>query len=389
MSESPATATTTTTTPHPSPFIARLARSLTRALWECSDLRRGLFTPTGFSLLCEEVLIATLTKDHSRDLVLSTIPPYVQKLQQALGTLINLHHGQEEGGEGVTGEDWEIASSALTPPLPEQVLVAPVWSGELLETLRLCLSPLSEAQRMLEVNYSRWNEAGKQHAVTSAAQSLRTAHARISKIYSDAVFPEGEIITMDHHTELPQSSPPSAPQKEPSSGKVEPRLVGRLVFAGDLEVNGEEISGCALDIDRATLIAAKELPMYRECVIITLAELVELEAASTHDRSTPGWRPIEELGDYSVEASGSAQWRLNPGWETMRLFKFHLANGEVETYYADIDDGGNLCDDDGEPIGLSWYDATCYMDIPDAPTEPKDRLDQLTAVKSPIPKNQG
>ena len=55
-------------------------------------------------------------------------------------------------------------------------------------------------------------------------------------------------------------------------------LVGRLVFAGDLEVNGEEISGCALDIDRPTLIAAKSLPMYERCVILTAAELRKMEA---------------------------------------------------------------------------------------------------------------
>jgi hypothetical protein len=50
------------------------------------------------------------------------------------------------------------------------------------------------------------------------------------------------------------------------------KLVGVLCFAGDLEINGEEISGCALDIDRATLISAVELPMYRPCAILAVDE---------------------------------------------------------------------------------------------------------------------
>ena len=54
------------------------------------------------------------------------------------------------------------------------------------------------------------------------------------------------------------------------------RLVGRLIFAGDLEVNGEEISGVAVEMDRATLIAAAELPMYRECIVLRLDRLTDL-----------------------------------------------------------------------------------------------------------------
>lgn len=50
------------------------------------------------------------------------------------------------------------------------------------------------------------------------------------------------------------------------------RLAGRLLFAGDLEVNGEEISGCALEINRATIINASELPMYRQCAILAIDE---------------------------------------------------------------------------------------------------------------------
>ena len=63
---------------------------------------------------------------------------------------------------------------------------------------------------------------------------------------------------------------PNQTNDAPAGGMQQ--LVGRLIFAGDLDVNGEEISGCALDIDRATLIAAAELPMYRDCIILPMDE---------------------------------------------------------------------------------------------------------------------
>lgn len=71
--------------------------------------------------------------------------------------------------------------------------------------------------------------------------------------------------------------PETAAQQE-TGGDCASRLVGLLVCAGDLEVNGEEISGCALDIKRATLIAAKSLPMYQRCVLVTSAEFQKMEA---------------------------------------------------------------------------------------------------------------
>lgn len=55
-----------------------------------------------------------------------------------------------------------------------------------------------------------------------------------------------------------------------------PPLNGTLTFAGDLNVNDEEISGVMIDIDRANLIAAKSLPMYQRCVVIPEAEYLAL-----------------------------------------------------------------------------------------------------------------
>jgi malate synthase len=81
-----------------------------------------------------------------------------------------------------------------------------------------------------------------------------------------------------------------------SPAVVFPRLGGRLIFAGDLEVNGEEISGCALDIDRATLIAAKSLPMYERCVIVTAAELQKMEAVIEAARCICHWHDRENGG---------------------------------------------------------------------------------------------
>jgi malate synthase len=75
-----------------------------------------------------------------------------------------------------------------------------------------------------------------------------------------------------------------------------PRLVGLLVFAGDLEINGEEISGCAVDIDRATLIAAKSLPMYERCVIVTAAELQKMEDVIDAAKCIRHWHDREPDG---------------------------------------------------------------------------------------------
>ena len=49
-------------------------------------------------------------------------------------------------------------------------------------------------------------------------------------------------------------------------------LIGTLTHAGDLDVNDDQISGCAFEIDRATLIKATALPMYRKCIIIPIDE---------------------------------------------------------------------------------------------------------------------
>lgn len=54
-------------------------------------------------------------------------------------------------------------------------------------------------------------------------------------------------------------------------------LIGTLTHAGDLDVNSDQYSGCALEIDRVTLINAKTLPMYRKCIIIPISDESDIE----------------------------------------------------------------------------------------------------------------
>jgi hypothetical protein len=63
-----------------------------------------------------------------------------------------------------------------------------------------------------------------------------------------------------------------------------------------LEVNGDEISGCAVNIDRATLISAKSLPMYKRCVIVTAAELQKIEAVIEAAKCIRHWHDREPDG---------------------------------------------------------------------------------------------
>lgn len=50
-------------------------------------------------------------------------------------------------------------------------------------------------------------------------------------------------------------------------GSLHPLIVGRLVWAGDLTVNGEDMAGCAVEVSRE-LLAAASIPMYQDVAII-------------------------------------------------------------------------------------------------------------------------
>lgn len=56
-------------------------------------------------------------------------------------------------------------------------------------------------------------------------------------------------------------------------------LIGRLVFAGDLQIEGEEITAAlVLQMDRDALRAAPSLPMYQDCLILPAAECPAMRA---------------------------------------------------------------------------------------------------------------
>jgi ribA/ribD-fused uncharacterized protein len=73
------------------------------------------------------------------------------------------------------------------------------------------------------------------------------------------------------------------------------RLVGLLCFAGDLNVDNEAISGCAVEIDRGALGSAK-LPLYEQCAIVTEAELNRMEAVIEAARCIRHWHDREPDG---------------------------------------------------------------------------------------------
>ena len=79
------------------------------------------------------------------------------------------------------------------------------------------------------------------------------------------------------------------------------------------------------------------------------------------------WRPISELGEIEDMGDGAHRWTLWAGYDDMRLFFVYLAGGDFETHLAYIDDGGMLCDENGDCLGRAWYDADYYMDIPAPP----------------------
>ena len=103
----------------------------------------------------------------------------------------------------------------------------------------------------------------------------------------------------EHPKTMPNDKSPPEPEtaaQQETGGDCVSRLVGLLVFAGDLEVNGDEISGCAVDIDRATLISAKSLPMYQRCVIVTAAELQKMESVIEAAKRIRHWHDLEPDG---------------------------------------------------------------------------------------------
>ena len=83
---------------------------------------------------------------------------------------------------------------AAKDPAWEPLAALPCSAYVDLEDLRQCLAPIAEAQKMLEDNYPIWNQAGKDHAVKTAAYRLRVAYSHISKIYGNSVYPQNAHV---------------------------------------------------------------------------------------------------------------------------------------------------------------------------------------------------
>jgi hypothetical protein len=89
-------------------------------------------------------------------------------------------------------------------------------------------------------------------------------------------------------------------------------LLGKLINAGSLIVNGETLIGCAVMVRYEDLKAQPTLPMYQEVVIIPAAELAQLRKvgetmskiiSTAADAEVSEWPTNDEL------AAAVGEWR--------------------------------------------------------------------------------
>ena len=121
---------------------------------------------------------------------------------------------------------------------------------------------------------------------------------------------------------------------------------------------------CADDETKARVM--DRLQPYQKA-IVTAQKYSAISGAKKAAYASP-WRHIGELGEIAYMEDGSRRWTLKAGWEDMRVFLVYLSSGEVETHFAYIDDGGTLCDLNGDDVGWLWCDAEYFMDIPARPS---------------------
>jgi len=121
---------------------------------------------------------------------------------------------------------------------------------------------------------------------------------------------------------------------------------------------------CADDETKASVL--DHLQPYQKA-IVTAPKFSAVSGAKKAANASP-WRRIGELGEIAYMEDGSRRWTLKAGWEDMRLFLVYLSSGEVETHFAYIDDGGTLCDCNGDDVGWLWCDAEYFMDVPTRPS---------------------
>jgi hypothetical protein len=145
-----------------------------------------------------------------------------------------------------------------------------------------------------------YDKATNQHiAEGDTIKQARENARRVLTSHNQNHSMKDEPKTTDTTNPMPNDKSPPEPETAPQHDTgvdCVSRLVGLLVFAGDLEVNGDEISGCAVDIDRTTLKAAKSLPMYQRCVIVTADELQKMEAVIDAAKCIRHWHDREPDG---------------------------------------------------------------------------------------------
>ena len=121
---------------------------------------------------------------------------------------------------------------------------------------------------------------------------------------------------------------------------------------------------CADEETKASVL--DHLQPYQKA-IVTAPKYSPIEWAKKALNASP-WRRIGELGEIACMEDGSRRWTLKGDWETMKIFLVYMANGDIQAHFAYIDDGGTLCDPNGDDVGWLWCDAEYFMDLPARPS---------------------
>lgn len=121
--------------------------------------------------------------------------------------------------------------------------------------------------------------------------------------------------------------------------------------------------------EEETMASALDRLQPYQKAIVTAPKYSAISGARKAVNASP-WRHIGELGEIAYMEDGSHRWKLWSGYEEMRLFLIYLSNGERQTHFAYIDDGGNLCDQNGDNVGWAWHEAEYFMDVPARPSLP-------------------
>jgi len=112
--------------------------------------------------------------------------------------------------------------------------------------------------------------------------------------------------------------------REIKSIDLKAKLVGTLIMAGDLEVNGEKFTGIAMGIDRESFRLGGALPLYKICVLLPFDEYVEMiNSAAVPERSF-----VVQRAEYPDWLWRFADGDL-PGWTSDLSFAMRVKASEL------------------------------------------------------------